>query len=110
MGEEAQAKVPQEFWIQNNEFANPPTLFIPLLEFVRKVNSTKGTSKTEKSDLEFLNKIYPRLKKWYNWFNTTQGRKLVFVNNECSLFNLFKLVNYRLHIVGVDAILIRLLN
>ena len=70
--------MPQEFWIQNNEYANPPTLFIPLLEFVRKVNSTIGTSTTEKSDLEFLNKIYPRLKKWYNWFNTTQVGKLPF--------------------------------
>ena len=75
LGEEAQAKVPQEFWIQNNEFANPPTLFIPLLEFVKKVTLTKGSSKTEQSDLEFLNKIYPRLKKWYHWFNTTQVGK-----------------------------------
>ena len=26
LGEEARAKVPTEFWIQNSQYANPPTL------------------------------------------------------------------------------------
>jgi mannosyl-oligosaccharide glucosidase len=78
LGEEAQAKVPQEYWIQNNEYANPPALFLPLLEFVRKVNATIGSSKTQESDLEFLTKVYPRLKKWYSWFNITQIGKSPF--------------------------------
>lgn len=77
-GEEAQAKVPQEFWIQNNEYANPPTLFLPLLDFVNRVNASLATAKQPTADSEFLKKIYPRLKVWYNWFNRTQIGKQPF--------------------------------
>ncbi len=67
--------MPREFWIQNNEYANPPTLFITLNELVLKIqqSSTKNPdSKSSKDDKDFLTKIYPRLKLWYNWFNRTQ--------------------------------------
>ncbi len=77
LGDEAQAKVPREFWIQNNEFANPPTLFITLSEFVSRIKNNMITSspdtKVNREDRAYLAKIYPRLKHWYNWFNRTQA-------------------------------------
>lgn len=63
-GDEARAKVPEEFWIQNNEYANPPTLILPLSELLKNVD--------KKNDIDFLKRIYPRLKTWYNWFNNSQ--------------------------------------
>ena len=67
LGEEARAKVPEEFIVQYNENANPPTLFLPLQRIVREL-TTSGNSE----DRRYLKALYPRLRKWYDWFNTTQ--------------------------------------
>lgn len=67
LGVEATAKVPAEFIVQRNENANPPTFFLPLQEIVKKlINSDK------QSDKLYLKNLFPRLKAWYNWYNTTQ--------------------------------------
>lgn len=62
LGDEARTKVPAEFVTQHNENANPPTLILPI-----KYMIDKGAL-----DKEYLTRIFPRLKAWFNWFNTTQ--------------------------------------
>ena len=67
LGEEARAKVPAEFVVQNNHNANPPTLFLPLQLIVKQlINSDKPEDRT------YLKHLYPRLETWYDWFNTSQ--------------------------------------
>ncbi|KAK6185793.1 hypothetical protein SNE40_007946 [Patella caerulea] len=67
LGEEARAKVPAQFVVQQNRNANPPTFFLPL----QKIISNMIKSNTDK-DRAILKALYPRLKAWYNWYNTTQ--------------------------------------
>jgi len=62
LGDEARTKVPSDFVVQHNENANPPTLILPIKSMV-----DKGVL-----DETYLWKILPRLKAWFNWFNTTQ--------------------------------------
>lgn len=81
LGEEARAKVPTEFWIQNNQFANPPTLFLPLSQVIHRVNKrieSSGQTTDDNPDHVYLNKIFKRLNHWYSWFNNTQVGKLPF--------------------------------
>lgn len=66
LGDEARTKVPSDFVVQHNENANPPTLILPIKSMV-----DKGVL-----DERYLRKIFPRLKAWFNWFNTTQLGKL----------------------------------
>lgn len=68
LGLEARAKVPQEFVVQNNEYANPPTFFLPLKNIVKELKNS-GASK----DQQYLERLFPRLKAWYSWFNRTQA-------------------------------------
>ena len=65
LGSEARARVPQEFVVQSNENANPPTLFLTLEKLLK---DTKFIENHE----SFLKVIYPRLTAWYNWYNKTQ--------------------------------------
>nr|CAB3263899.1 mannosyl-oligosaccharide glucosidase-like [Phallusia mammillata] len=74
LGDEARSKVPSEFVVQHNTNANPPTLFLAIESIIEAFNVDTITKK----DREFLKKIYPRLKAWYNWFNTTQAGKQPF--------------------------------
>ncbi|XP_033105341.1 mannosyl-oligosaccharide glucosidase-like isoform X2 [Anneissia japonica] len=67
LGEEARSKVPDEFVVQNNENANPPTLFLSIQSILRTIDSKAESSR------QFISRIYPRLKVWYNWYNTTQS-------------------------------------
>jgi mannosyl-oligosaccharide glucosidase len=81
LGDEAKAKVPQEFWIQNNQFANPPTLFLPLYKVIHRVNESIVLNKHDTPndpDVIYLNRIFKRLTHWYDWFNNTQVGKLPF--------------------------------
>ena len=66
LGDEARTKVPAEFVVQHNENANPPTLILPIKSMI-----DKGVL-----EQDYLQKIFPRLKAWFNWFNTTQLGKL----------------------------------
>ncbi|XP_071518454.1 mannosyl-oligosaccharide glucosidase isoform X2 [Panulirus ornatus] len=67
LGVEARARVPDEFVVQRGKNANPPTLLLTL-------HSMMAGFKQELSDddYEYLSHLWPRLRAWYNWFNTTQ--------------------------------------
>ncbi len=67
LGLEARARVPDEFVVQHNENANPPTLFLPLQRIVKELIKSDSPQ-----DRHYLKNLFPRLKAWFNWFNTTQ--------------------------------------
>lgn len=70
LGVEARARVPQEFVVQRNENANPPTFFLPLQRIIQQISSSNDAK-----DQKFMKFVYPRLKVWYNWYNSTQTGK-----------------------------------
>ena len=67
LGQEARARVPEEFVVQHNKNANPPTLFLPLQNIVKKLIAS-----SDPKDKEYLKHLLPRLKTWFNWFNVSQ--------------------------------------
>lgn len=67
LGEEALAKVPEEFVVQVNTNANPPT-FLMTLDYILEHKRDEFLAR----HLELLEKLYPRLQVWYDWYNTTQ--------------------------------------
>ncbi|XP_067934654.1 mannosyl-oligosaccharide glucosidase-like [Watersipora subatra] len=71
LGEEARAKVPEQFVVQRNENANPPTFFLPLETMVESLIEENSTNSRE-----YLSSLFPRLKAWYKWFNTTQAGEI----------------------------------
>eukprot|EP00850_Spirogloea_muscicola_P001702 SM000006S19467 [mRNA] locus=s6:933173:940366:+ [translate_table: standard] len=71
LGQEARSKVPSEFVVQRTSNANPPTLFLSFQDLAMEVERGEGTA----DDVEFLRRSFPRLKAWYNWFNSTQRGK-----------------------------------
>ena len=64
LGEEARSRVPEEFIAQYPNAANPPTLFLVLSDMVEDGS---------KEDIEFLKAAWPRLDRWFRWYNTTQA-------------------------------------
>jgi mannosyl-oligosaccharide glucosidase len=77
LGEEARSKVPAEFQVQYPNYANPPTLFFILTEFVEKLsksNPTDGHSLllSNETASQYLSEMYPLLKRHYEWFRRTQ--------------------------------------
>lgn len=68
LGQEALAKVPEEFVTQTNTNANPPTFFITL----RYIMENYADRLTEEDRLGALERLYPRLVAWFDWFNITQ--------------------------------------
>ncbi|XP_029451333.1 mannosyl-oligosaccharide glucosidase isoform X2 [Rhinatrema bivittatum] len=66
---EARSKVPLEFILQRNENANPPTLFLVLEKLTRGLERSSLVQK----DQLYLRKLLPRLRTWYDWYNTTQA-------------------------------------
>lgn len=69
LGAEALAKVPHEFVIQHNENANPPTFFLTLQHLLQ--NHKEEIIMTPEH-LDSLERLYPRLKMWFTWFNSSQ--------------------------------------
>ncbi|KAM9329267.1 mannosyl-oligosaccharide glucosidase [Gastrophryne carolinensis] len=69
LGPEARSKVPAEFVVQFDENANPPTLFLALHQLL----AGEGVAA---EGLRFLRRAFPRLRTWYDWFNTTQSGPL----------------------------------
>ncbi|CAG9768795.1 unnamed protein product [Ceutorhynchus assimilis] len=67
LGVEAVAKVPQEFIVQWNTNANPPTFFLTLQYILNKYEQDLTNER-----LAHLERLYPRLQAWFQWFNTTQ--------------------------------------
>lgn len=68
LGVEALAKVPEEFVTQRNSNANPPTFFLTL----RKLLTSHRAELSQKGRLAILERLYPRVQAWFNWYNTTQ--------------------------------------
>ncbi|XP_031842800.1 mannosyl-oligosaccharide glucosidase isoform X2 [Nomia melanderi] len=67
LGQEALSKVPEEFVTQINTNANPPMFFLTL-SFILEHNQEEILER----HFQFLDRLYPRLQAWFNWFNTTQ--------------------------------------
>jgi mannosyl-oligosaccharide glucosidase len=68
LGVEAIAKVPEQFITQKNTNANPPTFFLTLQKILQKYSLELHKN----NRIEVLEKMYPRLQAWFNWFNNTQ--------------------------------------
>jgi len=71
LGEEAQIRVPEEYVVQRNDVANPPTLVIALADLLRRHGDWLTTNHKEA-----LGRMWPRLVGWYNWLNRTQAGEL----------------------------------
>lgn len=69
LGQEALSKVPEQFVTQRNSNANPPTFFITL-HFILQNFADKMIEKEGR--LGTLERLYPRLQAWFDWFNVTQ--------------------------------------
>lgn len=67
LGKEARAKVPDEFVVQHNRNANPPTLLLTLHRIVQELSDDMNSWYRD-----YLRRMWPRLVTWYGWFNTTQ--------------------------------------
>ncbi|XP_068154735.1 uncharacterized protein GCS1 [Drosophila tropicalis] len=74
LGVEALAKVPEEFVIQRNSNANPPTFFLTLKKLLTR---HRAKFNRDKRRMRTLERLYPRLQNWFNWFNTTQKGDLM---------------------------------
>lgn len=68
LGLEALAKVPEEFVTQINSNANPPTFFLTL----NFILNHYGDRLINENRLWVLERMYSRLVKWFDWYNTTQ--------------------------------------
>jgi len=68
LGLEALAKVPEEFVTQINSNANPPTFFLTL----NYILTHHGDRLLSENRLGTLERMYNRLVKWFDWYNTTQ--------------------------------------
>lgn len=66
LGIEALSKVPEEFVVQYNTNANPPTFFLVLHNLLQRKDITKNYR------LSNLDRLYTRLQAWFTWYNTTQ--------------------------------------
>ena len=70
LGEEARSRIPPEFIVQHSDIANPPTFFL-VLESLLKLRSQ---GKLDSSlFIAFLEKAYPRLRAWFEWYLRTQA-------------------------------------
>ncbi|KAK4193005.1 hypothetical protein QBC35DRAFT_161936 [Podospora australis] len=90
LGAEARSKVPQEFQVQYPHYANPPTLFLVVDQFVERLLKMNGSLPAGKERLsqseslatasldnpevgmEYLRRLYPLLRRQFEWFRKTQ--------------------------------------
>ena len=70
LGVEARRKVPDQFVVQQNTNANPPTFFLSIQTLIEHEKRVYGDVSLE--TVNFLKHIFPRLSAWFNWYNTTQ--------------------------------------
>lgn len=68
LGREALSKVPEEFVTQHNTNANPPVFFLTLRFLIRNF----GERMRKEQRLTTLDRLFPRLQAWFDWFNGTQ--------------------------------------
>ncbi|KAF4530717.1 hypothetical protein B566_EDAN013317 [Ephemera danica] len=67
LGVEARAKVPDEFVVQKNANANPPTILLTLDFILSQLGD-----KLSKDHIGTVRRMWPRLQAWFEWYNTTQ--------------------------------------
>lgn len=87
LGSEARSKVPPEFQVQYPHYANPPTLFIALEALVDKIEGKVGSGAplersfgdmsgtvlaSQESVRAWLEDLYPRLQRNFEWYRKTQ--------------------------------------
>ncbi|KAH7008481.1 glycoside hydrolase [Ilyonectria destructans] len=90
LGAEARSKVPAEFQVQYPHYANPPTLFLIIEGFMERLRAANGSQPVAKEHLSasnplqmahldnvelgeaYLRKLYPLLRRQYDWFRKTQ--------------------------------------
>ncbi|QSL65479.1 hypothetical protein MERGE_002791 [Pneumocystis wakefieldiae] len=87
LGDESRSKVPKEFIIQYSNCANPPTLILPIISFIEKLeqNNRNQTDQGNKEEniyskyikypqlaINYLKEIYPLISRQYNWYRRTQ--------------------------------------
>ncbi|XP_050542703.1 uncharacterized protein LOC126906286 isoform X2 [Daktulosphaira vitifoliae] len=82
LGSEARARVPSEFIVQSSTAANPPALLLTIESILDKLED-RGRFREENylKHREVLNRMWPRLRAWYSYFNDTQGAHK-YSNNE----------------------------
>lgn len=68
LGEEALARVPDEFVVQRNNVANPPTLIMALFDLIERHRDWLLVKQRST-----LRRMWPRLQSWYHWLNRTQS-------------------------------------
>ncbi|CAG0884148.1 unnamed protein product [Cyprideis torosa] len=71
LGREARERVPVEFITQKNTNANPPTLLLGIETLLMSRQSQE--QHFDPQTINFLRRAWPRLVKWYDWFNSTQS-------------------------------------
>ena len=102
LGEEARSRVPPEFQVQYPHFANPPTLLFALTRLMKQLETIhnlenniqmgsqyenpqealqilleKQTKLSNMTELNiYLTRMYPKIKRRYQWFRNTQWGKL----------------------------------
>lgn len=100
LGPEARTKVPPEFTTQYPQFANPPTIFIAIDHFLSRMDqkykhstdleyqaqfdgqtvlglgSDSANAATSLRAKQYLTELYPKLKRHYDWFRTTQAGEI----------------------------------
>lgn len=91
LGDEARSKVPADFQVQYPHYANPPTLFLIVDEFLGKLAKSNGSQPAGKESLsqsafnlesahldnpslglKYLQDLYPLLRRQFYWFKKTQ--------------------------------------
>ncbi|PKS10672.1 hypothetical protein jhhlp_002428 [Lomentospora prolificans] len=91
LGPEPRSKVPEDFQVQYPHYANPPTLFLIIENFMNSLRKMNGSLPERKEILSFpetplesahldfpelgetyLRSIYPQLRLHYDWFRKTQ--------------------------------------
>lgn len=84
LGAEARSKVPEEFQVQYPHYANPPTLCLVLEQYLDRVGELTGSDERrawvpydahvddKKAARDFLQQLYPKLRRQYDWFRKTQ--------------------------------------
>ncbi|KAK3061060.1 hypothetical protein LTS18_007109, partial [Coniosporium uncinatum] len=81
LGPEARSKVPSEFQVQYPHYANPPTLFFVIGEYIDQLRTQDKSGKPKVGSVklhnveaakQYLNELYPLLKRHYRWFRRTQ--------------------------------------
>lgn len=81
LGDEARARVPDQFQIQRPHVANPPTLILAIHRLIQRINLLKQEGKTRDTssslDVEsfrgFVHSIFPSMKRQIDWYYATQA-------------------------------------